>query len=87
MAFIDRYQVEKAGREMPVRLPVSLRPADRPVESGADLEGRVDAARPADGGVDGVDLVVTAESYRYRRRDSADGRTYRLRGLCAPTAA
>ena len=34
---------------MPVRLPVSLWPGDRPVVSGADLEDRVDAALPADG--------------------------------------
>lgn len=49
VAFIDRDRVEKAGRELPVRLRVCLRPGDRPIESGTDLEGRVDAALPVDG--------------------------------------
>ena len=32
--FIDHDRVEKVGRELPVRLPVCLRPGDHPIESG-----------------------------------------------------
>ena len=49
VTFIDRDRVEKAGRELPVRLQVCHRPGDYPVKSGTDLESRVDAALPVDG--------------------------------------
>ena len=49
VAFVDRDRVDKAGRELPVLLLVCLRPGDRLVESGTDLEGRVDAALPVYG--------------------------------------
>ena len=49
VAFIDRDRVEKAGRELPVRLPVCLLPGDRPAETGTELECRIDAALPVDG--------------------------------------